>query len=357
MGLSKSEKRKMLKDWKRHKNNEAESSANTTYLKSKSVLIFDMMYLFKSHLVANRAMSENGVPVGGVKGPLDKIYWFTKKHNAKTVVCVFDGKDSHVKRQEIYEDYKSHRKKANKRLSSPHNLNAKDQKHNKQYQMNLLVKVLNLLPVKMIIHKRLEADDIIGYLTKKFYGDKGGQRVIVSNDKDFYQLIDKNTAIHDPRKKKIITSDNLTKFWDTYPKNIIYYRCIEGDSSDNVQGIKGVSTGTIEKYFPELQEREIESLDEFIELIKSKEDRLKETSRGKSILNGIDTIRRNYKICQLIDVDLSADEKNKILNSMNRNEYNYKSKYQLQKLVKQQKVSKILQFRRLEEFYNLIRIS
>lgn len=347
----------MLKKWKRYKNNKGESSANTTYLKSKSVLIFDMMYLFKSHLVANRALSEGGVPVGGVKGPLDKIYWLTKKYNAKTVVCVFDGKDSHVKRQEIYEDYKANREKSNRNLTSPHNLNPKDQKHNKQYQMNLLVKVLNLLPVKMIIHKRLEADDIIGYLTKQYYEDKGGQRIIVSNDKDFYQLIDKNTAIHDPRKKKVITSDNMKQFWDTYPKNVIYYRCIEGDSSDNVQGIDGVGTHTIEKHFPELQEKEIESLDEFIELIKSKKDTLKDTKRGKSILNGIDTIKRNYKVCQLINVNLSADEKNKILNSMSYNEFNYKSKYKLQKLVKEQRVSEALQFRRLEEFYNIIRIS
>ena len=346
----------MLQKWRKYKKNEDDDGNATAYLKSQSVLIFDMMFMFKSHLVANTAMSEAGIPVGGVKGPIDKIYWLTKKFDAKTVICVFDGKHSHEKRKQVYEQYKSHRKKANRSLSTPFELNPKQLEHNKKYQMDLLVKILNLLPVKMIIHKKLEADDIIGYLTKQYYKDKGGFRIVVSGDKDFIQLIDKNTSIYNPRKKVLYTSRNMKKYWDTYPKNVIYYRCIEGDASDNVDGIHGVGTKTIEKYFPELTEREIETLDEFLDLVRSKKDELSKTKTGQKIIDGIPTIKRNYKICQLQEVNLSNDQLNKIINSMKYNEFDFKSKYKLDELVRSQNVSKILKIDRLQNFYNLIRI-
>lgn len=355
MGLSKSERMEMLKKWKKYKKNE-EYGERSGYLKSKSVLIFDMMYMFKSHFVANRAQSERGVPIGGVKGALDKIYWLTKKFNAKTVVCVFDGKDSHDKRQSIYEDYKSNRNKSNDGLKSVFDLPKDKNEHNKKYQMNLLVKILQELPVKLVIHKRLEADDIIGYLTKQYYGDVGGVRIIVSRDKDFYQLIDPNTAIYNPTDDELITSKNLRKHWDTYPQNIIYYRCIEGDASDNVEGISGVGTKTIEKYLPELHDRKFESIDEFIELIESKEEEFKRLKTTQKISEGIDVIRRNYEVCQLSEVDLGMDEKNTILSAMKSNEYDYRGKYKLQELVKKERVEKALRYDRLQEFYNIIRL-
>lgn len=342
------------KDWKNFKNNRSTTSENT--VKAKSVLILDMMYLFKSHFVANRAVSERGVPVGAVKGCLDQIYFGTKKFRAKQIICVFDGSDSHAKRQDIFEDYKSHRGESNANLSSPHNLSSDVNKTNKDYQMKLLVEILKFLPVKIIIHKKLEADDIIGYLTKTYFADRGGRRIIISADKDFLQLIDANTSVYNPRRKELYNTKNVKKYWDTYPKNIIYYRCIEGDASDNVDGIHGVGTKTIEKYFPELKEQEFESLEDFVDLIKSKEEELQKTKTSKKIINGIDKIRRNYKLCQLQDVELLAGEKQKVLSSMDLEEYDYMSKYKLQEFVKKQQVDKILSIYRLQDLYDKIRI-
>lgn len=346
----------MLKKWKAHKKNN-DYGERSGFLKSQSVLIFDIMFLFRSHFIRNEAMSERGIPIGGVKGTLDKIYWLTKKFNSKTIICVFDGKDSHDKRQAISEDYKSNRDKSKRGLSNPFLSDPDKNDHNREYQMDLLVKILTEMPVKLIIHKRLEADDIIAYLTKQYYENEGGVRIIVSRDQDFYQLIDNKTSVYDPTAKRLITSKSAGAKWDTnIPSNIIYYRCIEGDKSDNVKGIHGVGTKTIQKYFPELKNTKIKTIDAFINLIKSKEDELDRLQTTRRISEGIDIIRMNHELMQLQEVNIGSDAKSRILSAMKSNEFDYKGKYKLQKIVEQQKVSKALKFDRLKEFYDIIRV-
>ena len=84
--------------------------------------------------------------------------------------------------------------------------------------------------------------------------------------------------------------------------NLIWYRVLDGDKSDNIPGVRGLGLKTIQKKLPFLSENRIVNINEVItELPESK-----------------DVIERNFKLMQLSDVDISASTKMKILNNVNK---------------------------------------
>ena len=97
--------------------------------------------------------------------------------------------------------------------------------------------LLDTLGIKSIYPNRIEADDVISYLVDKLPGKK----VIVTVDKDLYQLIDKDTLVFNPIQKVAITDANF----DIYTKgvkrkNFLDYKAIVGDNSDNLKGLHKV---------------------------------------------------------------------------------------------------------------------
>lgn len=273
-----------------------------------TTLLLDISYLFKAHFSANTDVTDMGVPIAGVTGVINNISKFVDKFNATQVIAVFDGVKSRKRRQEILESYKGNRDKSSN-IQSKFDMDTDSLLELDRLQKQVLYELLGLLPVKRLYYEELEADDIIGYLTKTHFSDEEGRRIIVSADKDFYQLIDDHTEVYHPRKKLVVNRHNFRDQWDTLPENIIYYRIIEGDSSDNIKGIKGWGTKTIEKFFPELKAEEIDSFDDFQELITSKSAELSKTKTGAKILNQREVLPDNHILMDLSRTMLSPDEK------------------------------------------------
>lgn len=101
---------------------------------------------------------------------------------------------------------------------------------------DLIQQMLSNLNVKNIYPNVLEADDVIAWLTFTLEGEK----VVVSTDKDLWQLVCEQTTVFEPTRKKEITIDNFedntggVKIGD-----YLLYKCILGDVSDNVEGVQG----------------------------------------------------------------------------------------------------------------------
>ena len=89
----------------------------------------------------------------------------------------------------------------------------------------------------------IEADDTIGYITSQILRDS--KITIMSTDKDFYQLIDDRVDVWSPTKKVLVTKERIFEDFEILSKNFIYYRIIDGDASDNINGIKGYAIKTI----------------------------------------------------------------------------------------------------------------
>jgi len=101
---------------------------------------------------------------------------------------------------------------------------------------------------------KLEADDIIYYLCKKYVAD---ENIIVSTDSDFYQLFDlfSGLCIYNPIKDLVINEHNSIEYnGGVSNENYVLYKSIMGDSSDNIRGIHGygkVKSGKFVRNFRE----------------------------------------------------------------------------------------------------------
>lgn len=288
---------------------------NSGALHKPPTLIIDVMSLFKTHMYANDTTTQHGLLLGGTVGFLKALPRLVQSFQANKVICVFDGERNADKRKSIYEDYKKGR--GNKGASIRYiTMTPEEFKQNEHQQMIALVSVLKGLPVEIVVVSDLEADDIIGYLCKQYYKDEDGVRVIVSSDKDFLQLIDENTHLYNIRKKETVTLANIHEYWDAPVANFALIRAIEGDASDNIKGVDKVKLKTLQKLLPEVSSRRFLDVDEFCAYIKENEELLSKSVGGRNLLQSEDIIRRNYRIMQLTNPEISPHSEMLLLGLM-----------------------------------------
>ena len=88
-----------------------------------------------------------------------------------------------------------------------------------------------------------EADDIIATLSKKFKNNDL-EVVIVSEDKDMFQLADKNIKFYSSRKEELFDYNELETRLGFSPKRMVDFIGLAGDQADNIPGVKGVGEVT-----------------------------------------------------------------------------------------------------------------
>ena len=151
----------------------------------------------------------------------------TKSYEAiRTIVCFDFGKSYY--RMDMYDEYKQNRKKP------------KEEEEAKKYED--FFAVLNNLPEELeetLKFRGIEADDILAFLVDKL-SINYEHTWVISSDKDLYQLIDNNVSIYNIFGRKEITKDILQETFDVTPDEYLLSRIIEGDKSDNIQGVEGI---------------------------------------------------------------------------------------------------------------------
>src|SRR5439155_27324295 len=95
-----------------------------------------------------------------------------------------------------------------------------------------------------------EAADVIGTLATAA-AERGLQAVIVSGDKDFYQLIGPRIVLLNPGRggpaaveEQWVDQANASERLGVPPERVVDYLALVGDSSDNVPGVKGIGEKT-----------------------------------------------------------------------------------------------------------------
>jgi 5'-3' exonuclease len=161
---------------------------------------------------------------------INAIYSYVKRFLPEKTIVVWDEKIDYQqnRRKELSEDYKSNRKKD----STPH-------------QNNEVIKTIcSSLGIPSIFPRELEADDIVAYICR----ETPGKKVIVSVDRDFLQLVNEDTILFDPIRKKYFEIENFEE--NTGFKDIFDWftaKCLTGDKSDNVSGIPGFGKVKVKK--------------------------------------------------------------------------------------------------------------
>jgi DNA polymerase I len=183
--------------------------------------------------------------------PVNAIYGFTvmmlevlKRFDPEYIVCAFDtGKPTfrHLK----YTDYKVHRK-----LPEPALLT----------QFPLVEDLVRAFNIPVIMVDGFEADDVLGtlaqYVKKGKWSGQELKMIIVSGDRDLLQLIDQDVNVCLPqgsfKSLTVFNKDTTKERYGYYPEQVIDYKAIVGDPSDNIPGIKGVGDKSafelLEKY-------------------------------------------------------------------------------------------------------------
>jgi len=86
--------------------------------------------------------------------------------------------------------------------------------------------------------------------------DKKFQVIITTGDKDLYQLIDENRVVVCDLKNKFNAYYNQENFVSDYgflPKNLVDYKALAGDASDNISGVKGIGKVTAKRLICQYQ--------------------------------------------------------------------------------------------------------
>jgi DNA polymerase-1 len=165
-----------------------------------------------------------------------------------------------------------------------------------------------------MIYDGIEADDTIAYLTKHTQQDLDGEVVIVSTDKDFLQLVSDKVSVFSPTKKKMYTRQVVFDEFGIWPENLLLYRTLDGDKSDNIPGIRGCGVKTLLKRFPELSEDRLITHEEFFKMCEEKQGKIK---LYDDILKAKDQLLMNKRLMELDEPHIPTNQKLKILERFN----------------------------------------
>lgn len=282
------------------------------------VLVIDALNMYFRAYIVDPSLSTNGQPIGGLKGFLKILQKLCRDTDPDEVIVCWDGAGGSKRRKSTVKEYKAGRKPI--RLNrSIRNLSESEEVENKIWQQTRLFEYLNCMPIMQIMIENVEADDVISAVVQHpKYRDC--QKVIVSSDKDFFQLCDDSTVLFRPIQKEVLNKVSLVDKFGIHPLNFALARAIAGDKSDNLPGVTGVGLPTIAKRLPFLSEEKSYTIDHIMEFCQtqSNETGLKVFS---NIVEQEDKVRLNYKMMQLYVPSIPVQGNQKIKSTLEDFEY------------------------------------
>jgi 5'-3' exonuclease len=271
---------------------------------SERYLLIDGLNLFFRNFSAINAVNSNGVHIGGLGGFFRSLGALIRTIQPTQVYVVFDGPGSSNNRKNIIPEYKSAR---NVTRVTKHELfdNLEEEDDSKVDQIVRIIQYLTTLPVKTICLSRVEADDVIAYLSSTLPVKPEDRAFIVSSDKDYLQLVTEKVIVYRPIEKEYYTTDTVKEKFNVNPHNFLLYKLLMGDNSDGITGIKGLGPKGLFKRFPELATQDV-SFDNLLDIAEAK---LKEHVVYARILHDIEGLENKYKVMDLSNPMMSDKDK------------------------------------------------
>lgn len=248
-------------------------------LKKQNILLVDGNALFKvGYFAAKDMYNSNGQHIGGVYSFMSILRKLLTEDLYHRVYVFWDGNFSGKLRYEIYEPYKSGRGKDYLNGTQPID-------ENELAQRKLVWDYLNETYIRQLMDEVVESDDFIAYYCKT---KKPNENItIVSNDRDYVQLISNDVRIYFLDLKNYVDLSNYSSYFCYHQGNAVLVKTMVGDNSDSIKGIKGLGEDKLLSLFPEIKERVL-TLNEVID--GAKEKQLERLSNKKKPLIVLDNI-------------------------------------------------------------------
>jgi 5'-3' exonuclease len=225
------------------------------------------------------------------------------------VYIVFDGIGSSLNRKSLIPEYKSGRNLNRVNANIFDKLD--DENEAKADQIGRLIQYIQCLPVKVLSMDKVEADDIIAFLSVEMTKNEKTQAYIVSSDKDFLQLVDDNITVYAAMEKEFYTPKKVKEKYGIESYNFLTYKVLMGDNSDKIPGIKGLGPKKLPKMFPQLFEDKACTLDDIFNIAKDNYEKHDVYCR---IIMDYEKLKDSKKVMDLGNPILDSKEKDIILN-------------------------------------------
>ena len=207
----------------------------------------DKIVLIDGHSILNRAFygvpdltNSEGLHTNAIYGFLNIMFKILEEEKPEYLTVAFDV-HAPTFRHEMYADYKGTRKPMMEEL---------------RQQVPVMKEVLKAMGVKIIEQAGLEADDLLGTLSKRCES-QGMDVSIISGDRDLLQLATEKVKIRIPKTKQGKTevedyyAADVKARYEVTPKEFIDLKALMGDTSDNIPGVPSVGEKTATKIITE----------------------------------------------------------------------------------------------------------
>lgn len=197
-------------------------------MKGKKLFLIDgNSVLYRSFYAIRFLSTSAGFPTNAVFGFISMLRKFIEKEKPHYLGVVFDVKGPTI-RHKVFKDYKAQRK------PMPEDL---------VVQVPVVKKVLKAMNIPVFEHEDYEADDVLGSLASQASTQKIPS-VIVTTDKDLFQLVDKLTTVYNPVKDLYLDEKKIKETFGVSPSQVIDVLALWGDPSDNIPGVPGIGEKT-----------------------------------------------------------------------------------------------------------------
>jgi DNA polymerase I len=193
-------------------------------------LIDGSAYIYRAFFALPPLNNSKGFQTNAVYGFTTMLLKVIREHRPDGLAVVFDEKGP-TQRHEEFKAYKAQRPPMPDAMSA---------------QVPYIHRVVEALSIPAIRLAGYEADDIIGTLARKAEW-AGYDIVVVTSDKDMFQLLTPHVRIYDPVKDKWIGEAECRERFGVEPARVVEIMGLMGDAIDNIPGVKGIGEKTAAK--------------------------------------------------------------------------------------------------------------
>jgi len=195
-------------------------------------LAYRMYFALTSGTGGGRWVTRSGEPTAGIYGFTSVLLRIFEQEDPDYLAVAFDtGKTF---RDEIFPDYKGTREKMPDDLRS---------------QIVRIQELVDAFSIPRLEMEGYEADDVLGSVAKQAVAAGLGVK-IYTGDRDLLQLVDDRVIVNLPGRSlsdaKDYTAADVFEYLGVRPDQIVDYKALVGDSSDNIPGVTGVGKKTAE---------------------------------------------------------------------------------------------------------------